>query len=166
MLLAADCLTVLGLALLTIGTAAQAAGALAEFKKLWRTLSQTKSEVKVNEITALFGPRLFMFGLRNMFASMAPDVSLKDGLGRFYKGYFTVVFTILRSITRRMVPSSDNIYIYLFRWGTALNRIHARGGEAAEELARFYRQVRIWGILTFGSGFIFVAAVLTLIRDA
>jgi hypothetical protein len=73
----------------------------------------------------------------------------------------------------------------MLRWGTTLMKVRAADGAAAGagsaaagsagggekpaenavELARFFRQAIVWGMLTLGSALVLAGAVVTLIAD-
>ena len=57
------------------------------------------------------------------------------------------------------------MYVPVFRWGTTLNEVRHAGEKEALDLARFFRQAIIWGMLALGSALVLVGAVVTLIGN-
>jgi hypothetical protein len=155
-----DWLTVGGTFLLTVGTGSQAWAAQAEFRRLFATLSDAEHKVTGPEMVKEFGPAVYLF----------VEVEAPESESRFQhriRTFLTGARPVLRALAL-MSPASLlvlRMYGPVLRWGTTLRQVVAGGGKNAVELAQFFRQAVVWGMLTVGSGLVVAGAVVTLIAD-
>jgi hypothetical protein len=141
--LAADWLTVIGLAVLTIGTAAQALANLAEYKSLLQTASAAATAA-ISTLSVVMilgggiGPDMPSWWYRHVpkWLALIPEIVI--GLGQL------------------------SVLIFAFSRAT-LTRLRNEGGEEAVDLARFLRLAEIWTIIMIGSGLGLVAAIIQLV---
>jgi hypothetical protein len=160
MSLVVDALTVGGTFLLTVGTGSQAWAAQAEFRRLFGALNDAKAAVTGQEMVKVFGPVVYLL------VDVAPDES-ESGIQLFARKVLTRIRPVLRVLG--LVIPGLLLYLRMYgpvlRWGTTLTKVRAGGGENRVELARFFRQAIIWGMLTLGSAAVLAGAVVTLIAD-
>jgi hypothetical protein len=163
-----DGLTVAGTFLLTLGTSNQAWSAMVEFKDLVQTLRKTEREVTNDELAAMFAPLLYVVGLGYIVAE-AQHGAQPTVRQLIQKAVFGTIGTLIQEMVPAVPLRGDvvgGLYLGMFRWRTALGRIREKGDDDAVKLGEFYRQARVWGMLTVGSELILAAAVISLIHDA
>jgi hypothetical protein len=160
MSLLVDALTVGGTFLLTVGTGSQAWAAQAEFRRFFGDLHAAEETVTGREMVKVFGPVVYLL------VDVEPEAS-ESGFQRLVRTFLTwarPVISGLGLVNPGLLLAPD-IYRPVLRWGTTLAQVRADGGEKAVELARFFRQATVWGMLTVGSGAVLAGAVVTLIAD-
>lgn len=160
MSLVVDALTVGGAFLLTIGTGSQAWAAQAEFRRLFDVLRAAEDTVTGREMVKVFGPVVYLL------VDVEPDESESD-IQRLIRTFLTRIRPVMRALLL-VNPSlllALRMYRPVLRWATTLTKVRAGGGENAVELARFFRQAIVWGMLTLGAALVLAGAVVTLIAD-
>ena len=160
MLLVVDALTVGGTFLLTVGTGSQAWAAQAEFRRLFGALTDAEEKVTGREMVKVFGPVVYLL------VEVEPD-ALESGFQGLLRKLFTgarPVLHVLGLVNPGMLLAL-RMYPPVLRWGTTLAQVRAGGDKNALELARFFRQAIVWGMLTLGSALVLAGAVVTLITD-
>lgn len=160
MSLIVDALTVGGTFLLTVGTGNQAWAAQAEFRRLFGTLRTAEDTVTGPEMVKVFGPAVYLL------VDVEPDAS-ESGIQRRLRKFLSGARPVMRALglVNPGLLLALRMYVPVLRWGTTLTKVRTGGGEDAVELARFFRQAIVWGMLTLGSALVLAGAVVTLIAD-
>ena len=160
MSLVVDALTVGGTFLLTVGTGSQAWAAQAEFRRLFGDLSAAEEKVTGQEMVKVFGPVVYLL------VDVEPEAS-ESRSQRLFRKLLTGARSVLRvlGLVNPGLLLALRMYPPVLRWGTTLTQVRAGDGNDAVELARFFRQAIVWGMLTLGSAAVLAGAVVTLIAD-
>jgi hypothetical protein len=108
----------------------------------------------------VFGPVVYLL------VDAQPDAS-ESRIQRLIRRLFTGARPVIRALglVNPGLLLALRMYVPVLRWGTTLAVVRAGGGEDAVELARFFRQAIVWGMLTLGSALVLAGAVVTLIAD-
>jgi|GEM_PF-1973372 hypothetical protein len=161
MSLVVDALTVSGTFLLTVGTGSQAWAAQAEFRRLFDALSAAEETVTGREMVKVFGPVVYL--LVDVEPADASESSSQRLLRRILTGARPVIRAL--GLVNPGMLLALRMYGPVLRWGTTLAKVRDGGGKNALELAQFFRQAIVWGMLTLGSALVLAGAVVTMIAD-
>ena len=160
MSLVVDALTVGGTFLLTVGTGSQAWAAQAEFRRFFGALRTAEERVTGREMVKVFGPAVYLL------VDVESDAS-ESRRQRLFRTFLTRAGRVMRALglVNPGLLLAFRMYPPVLRWGTTLTNVRAGGGENAVELARFFRQLIVWVMLTVGSALVLAGAAVTLIAD-
>jgi hypothetical protein len=160
MSLVVDALTVGGTFLLTAGTGSQALAAQSEFRRLFGVLKAAEGTVTGQEMVKVFGPVVYLL------VDAGPVLPESD-YQRFARTALTRIRPVLRvlGLVNPGMLLTLRMYGPVLRWGTTLTKVRASGDKDAVDLARFFRQAFVWGMLTLGSAAVLAGAVVALIAD-
>lgn len=160
MSLVVDALTVGGTFLLTMGTGSQAWAAQAEFRRLFDALLAAEVTVTGQEMVKVFGPVVYLL------VDAEPPASESD-IQRLIRTILSKTRPVIRALwfLNPGMLLMFRMYGPLLRWATTLTNVRVAGGQNAVDLARFFRQAIVWGMLTLGAALVLAGAVVTLIAD-
>ena len=90
-----------------------------------------------------------------LLVDVVPDASESKNQRRL-RGILTKARSLMRvlGLVNPGLLLAFRTYVPVLRWGTTLAKVSAGSDEKALELARFFRQAIIWGMLTFGSALV------------
>lgn len=146
-----DWLNVAGLSLLTIGTGAQAAGALAGYRAILKTLPIEVRNALLGGYAAISASYALVDIIMTALAwGAAPRRTVKDRLSQVWFVIWTSPIALVTAITA--VPRK-------------IIRLKKEGGEVGRQAARLARASALWTVLMLGSALALCAAVIQLMRD-